>query len=378
MEKKEVNFIIRYSLFDIRYSLSTRAPVIGSRLGASKEKPVVKPKVFCIVPLKRFEEAGVLLPEALDFRFEELLTEKEIVSACQGVDFLLVPAAYPGITSRIIEHIPSVRMIQTAGTGYNRVDIRSAARLEIPVANSPGRNVTTVAEFTIAILIALQRHLVVSDREIKAGQYTRAREHVFKTGSREVSEARIGIIGFGEIGRKVAQLVLSLGASVIYYDVERLPEGHESELGVAFRTLDELLGSCDVISLHLPLTDRTRGMIGFREFGLMQPGALLINTSRGEVVDQKAMAEALESGHLGGAALDTVYPEPLPPDDPLLSLSPSVRDKILLTPHIAGMTRGAMRRMLTGAIGNILRAASGQPPENVVNGIQNLREKAFE
>jgi phosphoglycerate dehydrogenase-like enzyme len=333
----------------------------------------VKPKVFCILPLKRFEEAGVVLPETLDFRFNEVLTEKEIISACQGMDFFLVPAAYPDITSRIIENIPSVRMIQTTGTGYNRVDIRSAARLEIPVANSPGQNVTTVAEFTLALLIALQRHLVVSDREIKAGQYTRAREHFFKSGSREVSEARIGIIGFGEIGRKVARLALSLGASVSYYDVERTPEGLESKLGVAFKPLDELLRSCDVISLHVPLTDRTRGMVGSREFRLMPSGALLINTSRGEVVDQKAMAEALEAGHLGGAALDTVHPEPLPPDDPLLQLSASARDRLLLTPHIAGMTRGAMHRMLTGAIENILRAASGETPEHVVNGIQNLR-----
>ncbi len=152
----------------------------------------MNPKVFSILPLKRFEEAGVVLPEALDFRFDEVLTEKEIVSACQGADVLLTPAAYPEVTSRIIEGIPSVRMIQTAGTGYNRIDIQTAARLGIPVANSPGRNVTTVAEFTLALLIALQRHLVVSDREIKAGRYTQAREHSFKSGSREVSEARIG------------------------------------------------------------------------------------------------------------------------------------------------------------------------------------------
>lgn len=333
----------------------------------------MKPKVFCILPLKRFEEAGVVLPETLDFRFDEVLTEKEIISACQGMDFFLVPAAYPDITSRIIENIPSVRMIQTTGTGYNRIDIRSAARLGIPVANSPGRNATTVAEFTLALLIALQRHLVVSDREIKAGQYTRARENFFKSGSREVSEARIGIIGFGEIGRKVARLALSLGASVSYYDVERTPEGSESKLGVAFKPLDELLRSCDVISLHVPLTDRTRGMVGSREFRLMPSGALLINTSRGEVVDQKAMAEALEAGHLGGAALDTVHPEPLPPDDPLLRLSASARDRLLLTPHIAGMTRGAMHRMLTGAIENMLRVASGETPEHVVNGVLKLR-----
>jgi phosphoglycerate dehydrogenase-like enzyme len=241
------------------------------------------------------------------------------------------------------------------------------------VANSPGQNVTTVAEFTLALLIALQRHLFVSDREIKAGRYTRAREHFFKSGSREVSEARIGIIGFGEIGRRVAQLALSLGATVSYYDVERAPERLENELKVVFRPFDELLVTCDVISLHLPLTDRTKGLIGAREFRLMPEGALLINTSRGEVVDQKALAEALEAGHLGGAALDTVYPEPLPPDDPLLQLSPSARDRVLLTPHIAGMTRGAMHRMLSGAIENILRAASGETPEHIVNGVLKLR-----
>jgi phosphoglycerate dehydrogenase-like enzyme len=247
----------------------------------------------------------------------------------------------------------------------------------IPVANIPGRNVTTVAEFTLALLIALQRHLMVSDREIKAGRYTHAREHFFKSGTREVSEAKIGIIGFGEIGRTVAQLVSSLGASVSYYDVERASEALERRVGVVFKPLDELFASCDVVSLHVPLTDRTRGMVGSKEFRLMPSGALLINTSRGEVVDQKALAEALEAGQLGGAALDTVYPEPLPPDDPLLRLSPSARDRLLLTPHIAGMTKAAMHRMLTGAIENVLRAASGQPPENVVNGVRILRGKAF-
>jgi phosphoglycerate dehydrogenase-like enzyme len=331
----------------------------------------LKPKVFSILPLQRFHEAGVALPEALDFHFHEVLTEKEIISACQDVDFFLVPAAYPDITSRIIENTPSVCMIQTTGTGYNRIDIQSAARLGIPVANSPGLNVTTVAEFTLALLIALQRHLVVSDREIKAGQYTQAREHFFKAGSREVSEARIGIIGFGEIGRKVTELALLLGASVSYHDVERASEGLENELGVAFKPLDELLAACDVIGLRT-LTDRTRDD-RFKGVQLMPEGALLISTSRGEVVDQKALAEALEAGHLGGAGLDTVYPEPLPPHDPLLDLSASARDRLLLTPHIAGMTRGAMNRMLKGAIGNILRVASGEPPEHVVNGVLRLR-----
>jgi len=333
----------------------------------------VKPKVFSILPQRRFEESGVVFPEALDFRFDEVLTGKEIIAACGGVDFLLVPPAYPDVTSFVIENIPTVRMIQSTGTGYNRIDLQSAARLGIPVANSPGRNVTTVAEFTLALLIALQRHLVLSDKEIKAGRYTQAREYFFKSGSREVSETKIGIIGFGEIGRRVAELALVLGASVSYYDAERSPEETEKKLGVTFEPFDELLASCDVISLHVPLTGQTRGMIGSRELRLMPVGTLLINTSRGEVVDQRALADALEDGRLGGAALDTVYPEPLPSDDPLLRLRPSARDSLLLTPHIAGTTRGAMNRMLSGAVENILRVASGKPPEHVVNGVQKGR-----
>jgi phosphoglycerate dehydrogenase-like enzyme len=333
----------------------------------------MNPKVLSILPLRRFEEAGVVFPEALDFRFEEVFTEKEVIAACAGVDFLLVPPAYPDVTSLIIENIPTVRMIQTTGTGYNRIDLQSAARQGIPVANSPGHNVTTVAEFTLALLIALQRHLVLSDKEIKAGRYTQAREYFFKSGSREVCETKIGIVGFGEIGRRVAELALVLGASVSYYDAERSPEETEKKLGVTFKPFDELLASCDVISLHVPLTGQTRGMMGPRELRLMPGGALLINTSRGEVVDQSALAEALEDGHLGGAALDTVYPEPLPSDDPLLHLRPSVRDRLLLTPHIAGTTRGAMNRMLLSAIENILRVASGKPPEQVVNGVQKAR-----
>jgi phosphoglycerate dehydrogenase-like enzyme len=333
----------------------------------------VKPRVLSILPLRRFEEAGVVFPEALDFRFDEVLTEKEIIAACAGVDFLLVPPAYPDVTSVIMENIPTVRMIQSTGTGYNRMDLQSAARLRIPVANSPGRNVTTVAEFTLALLVALQRHLVRSDKEIKAGRYTQAREYFFKSGSREVSETKFGIIGFGEIGRRVAELALVLGATVNYYDATRAPEETEKKLGVTFKPFDELLASCDVISLHVPLTAQTKGIIGSRELRLMPRGSLLINTSRGEVVDQSALAEALEEGHLGGAALDTVYPEPLPSDDPLLHLSPSALDRLLLTPHIAGTTRGAMNRMLSGAVENILSVASGKPPEHVVNGVQEAR-----
>jgi D-3-phosphoglycerate dehydrogenase len=130
---------------------------------------MMPPKVLCLVPRIRFENAGVRLPAELEFHFAKADSEQELIAASRGMDFLLLPAAFPPITRNVLENIPTVRMLQSAGTGYDKVDIQSAAELKIPVANSPGANVTAVAEVVIAMLIALQRRMLVADREIKAG-----------------------------------------------------------------------------------------------------------------------------------------------------------------------------------------------------------------
>jgi phosphoglycerate dehydrogenase-like enzyme len=333
----------------------------------------MKPKVLSLLTSKRFEEVGVICPEALNLFFHPVIAEDEIILVCRGMDFLLVPAANCPITVRVLENIPSIRMIQSTGTGYDKVDVETAARLHIPVANSPGHNVTTVAEFTIASIIALQRQFVLADKETKAGHYSSVRERLFRSGLAEMRDARLGLLGFGMIGRKVAHLARSFGARVSYFDILRAPEAVENELDVAFRDRDEVLSSCHVLSLHLPLTEQTRGIIGSRAFGLMPRGSLLINSSRGELVDPEALAYALETEHLGGAAIDTLSPEPPPPSHPLLNLSSRARDRLLITPHIAGIGKGAMKRMLDAALENILRVASGEPPKNVVNGVTDAR-----
>jgi phosphoglycerate dehydrogenase-like enzyme len=160
-----------------------------------------------------------------------------------------------------------------------------------------------------------------------------------------------------------------MGAKVSYFDVFRAPKNIEEEFAVDYKTLDELLAFSDIISLHIPLTEQTLKIIGHRELGLMRPGALFINTSRGEVVDQEALSVVLESGHLGGAAIDCISPEPPPPEHPLINLSPMARDRLLLTPHLAGVTLGAFRRMLLNALENMNRVAGGETPRFVVNGI---------
>lgn len=333
----------------------------------------MKLRVVSLLPRKRFEQAGEPLPGELGFLFSEARSEDDIIAACRNADFLFVPAASPAVTSRVLDHIPSIRMIQSSGAGFDGVDVESAARLGIPVCNAPGQNALTVAEFTLALIVALQRRILLSDREIKAGRYADLRERFFSSGLKEVSDAPLGLIGMGTIGRKVAQLVSLLGGNVAYFDIRRAEERAEKELGVQYKPVDTLLSSCEIVSLHVPLNDRTRGMIGPRELALMPQGSFLINTSRGDVVDQKALASALESGHLGGAAIDTVSPEPPPRDHPLLCLSPAARDRLVLTPHIAGITRGALRRMLQEALANLLRVAAGEKPWHVVNGVNEAR-----
>ena len=163
-------------------------------------------KVLSIQPFKRFEDAGVAVPSELDFVFKNVLAEDEIISACKGMEFLLLPAIYPPITARILENIPTVRMIQSSGVGYNTIDISAAAQLNIPVANSPGQNTMAVAEFTIALIVILQRHILVADREIKAGNYLTMREVLLRTGMEEIGGIHLGIVGFGAIGKHVARI----------------------------------------------------------------------------------------------------------------------------------------------------------------------------
>ena len=331
-------------------------------------------KVLSILPLKRFEACGVVFPETLDMHFEHALNEDEVIEACREMDFLFVPAVFPPITSRILKNIPTIRMIQSAGVGYDKVDVASAAGLGIPVANSPGHNNSTVAEYAMALCIAFQRHMAICDREIKAGNYAAVREKFWTEGIGEVRGTCLGILGLGAIGREVVRVANVLGAHVAYYDVTRASAETEEALKISFKPFDELLCTSDVISLHVPLNEQTRSLIGARELDLMPPGAFLINTSRGEILDPTALAEALEKGRIAGAAIDTVSPEPPPADHPLLNLSEAARDRLLITPHMAGITKGAFNRMLSAGLDNIVHVARGGEPRHVVNNVPSARK----
>lgn len=325
--------------------------------------------IVSAMPKWRFDAASVDLPPHWDCQFINPATDADLIAACRQADCLLVPASFPVINATMLRQLSHLKLIQTVGAGYDLIDSMAAAALGIPVANVPGANAKAVAEFTVGLIIALQRQLCIADRETKAGHYTAIRQTLLKTGLNEISGSVIGLVGLGAIGCQVARIMTFLGASVCCYSRSGRAAAQAAGLAITYKPLHELLAVSDIVSVHVPLTADTRGLIGRHELGLMPAGSLLVNTARGEVIDQQALAAMLETGHLGGAAVDVVAPEPPPPDHPLLALSPAARDRLLITPHIAGVTIGAFRAMLLQALENIGRVLAQERPQNVVNGV---------
>jgi phosphoglycerate dehydrogenase-like enzyme len=248
-----------------------------------------------------------------------------------------------------------LRLIQLMSAGYEHVDLDLAERRGIPVAHFGGSNASVVAEHTLLLILALYRKLLQLNAGVKSGAW-RTGEPVLH----ELRGKRVGIVGMGYIGRELAALLRAFRTETVYFSRTRLNSSAEQQLGLAFVELDELLRTSDVVSLHVALTSKTRGMLGKRELALMKPGALLINTSRGAIVDESALASALERGALGGAGLDVLDQEP-----PDLSAAWLQLDTVICTPHNAGSATEVWSRVVATCFANIERVARGEPPQHL-------------
>lgn len=256
----------------------------------------------------------------------------------------------------LLDACPGIRYIGVLATGYNVVDVQAASERQIPVCNVPSYGTEAVAQHAMALLLELCNHVGMHDQAVRGGQWQRSGEFCFWNAPlMELAGKTMGIVGMGRIGRKTAELARAFGMKVIYYDRNCVPgEGKPV-------TLQELLSRADVVSLHCPLFAQTERMINAQSLQSMKRGALLINTSRGGLVDTQALAEALQSGWLGGAALDVVPKEPIDSEDPLLQAP-----NCILTPHIAWAPREARARLLQTAVENVRAWMEGKP-ENQVN-----------
>lgn len=324
-------------------------------------------KLVSTVPKSRFEKYGVFFPEEWEINYLDFpYTQEDLVIACQEVDYLFIGSMHP-VTGTTINQCSHLKMIHVEGVGFDKVDLSEAALKGIPVCNNRAVNNGAVAEHTISlILIALRRTALCNSQIYEIG-YEKCKATHMSQGQQELAGKIVGLVGIGAIGKEVAKRLENWGCQVWYSDVFRLNEDDEKKLNVSYKELNDLISGSDIITLHVPLLENTFHLINQNSFNMMKKNAILVNTARGEIIDQEALAEALESKQIMGAALDTVYPEPPPKDHILLNLSKEAKEKLTITPHIGGMTDEAFTRMLKNAINNFEQVEKGGMPVNVVN-----------
>ncbi len=263
------------------------------------------------------------------------------------------------IDAEVIAAGERLRVISIMAVGYDNIDVAAATTRHIPVCNTPGVLTEATADLTWALLMVAARRVTEAERYLRAGRWKSWSPQLLL--GQDVHGATLGIIGLGRIGQAVARRARGFAMRVLYHSATRKPEV-ERELSVEWADLDTLLREADFVSLHVPLTEETRNLIGARELALMKPTAILINTARGQVVDQEALVAALQEGRLAAAGLDVFQVEPLAMDDPLLSL-----EKVVLLPHLGSASVATRTRMAMMAAENLVAGLKGERPPYLVN-----------
>ena len=300
-------------------------------------------------------EQRVLAPLGVDLRPAQCQSEERIIELTNGADAVL--NCYAKITARVIEKLDRCKIIARYGIGVDNVDVVAATRFGILVTNVPDYCIDEVSDHALALLLALERRITVADGAVKTGAW----DVVAHAGIRRLRGQTLGLLGFGKIAKALASKVQPLGMKVLVYDPYLEPL-LMTQHGAEAVSLDRVLTEADAISIHVPLSSETRNLMGQHELARMKPTAFLINTSRGGIVDEWALATALKEGRLGGAALDVLSVEPPPADHPLRQLP-----NMIVTPHLAFYSRESVIELQTKAAEEVARALKGEPPRSPVN-----------
>jgi glyoxylate reductase len=319
------------------------------------------PKVFVA---RRIPDAGidpvVAATDAVVWQDDLPPPRDELLRAVAGCDGVLTL-----LTDRVDDEFldaagPQLKVVSNYAVGFDNVDVPACTRRGIPVGNTPGVLTETTADLAWALMMAAARRLPEGDRYVRAGKW-KTWGPLLLLGP-DVHGSTLGVVGFGRIGQAIARRAAGFGMTILYHDVHRAEAAVEAAYSATFLPLEELLARSDFVSLHVNLTPETRGLMNAEKLGWMKPTAVLVNTSRGPVIDQPALADALRSGKLFAAALDVTDPEPMAPDDPLLSL-----DNCLVVPHIASASLATRSRMAEMAAANLLAGLRGERLPTPVN-----------
>jgi D-3-phosphoglycerate dehydrogenase / 2-oxoglutarate reductase len=300
-------------------------------------------------------ERTVLGPLGVELRPQQCRSEEEIIALARNAEAVL--NCYAKMTARVIENLNRCKIIARYGIGVDNVNLAAASKAKILVTNVPDYCIDEVSDHALALLLALARRLTVADGAVKAGTW----DVVVHSGIRRLRGQTLGLLGFGKIAKALASKVQPLGMRVLVYD-PYLEPALIAQHGVEGVDLDRLLTEADAVSVHVPLSAETGNLIGRRELARMKSTAFLINTSRGGIVDELALAVALKEGRLGGAALDVLGVEPPPADHPLRQTP-----NLILTPHLGFYSRESVIELQTKAAEEVARALKGEPPRCPVN-----------
>ncbi len=292
------------------------------------------------------------------------LNESELASRLADVDGLIVRSETK-VTAAILEAARCLQVVGRAGVGVDNIDLGAATARGVYVVNAPLGNIVAAAEHTLALALALVRRVAEADRSVRAGEWTRA-----KFVGRELRGKTLGLVGIGRVGSEVARRAAAFGMTVVAHD-PFATEASARASGARLIELDELLRAADVVSLHVPLTEKTRGLIDAASLAKMKSDAVLVNAARGEIVDLDALAAALEAGRIAGAALDVFAQEPLPPEAAIRRAPRTV-----LTPHIAGSTAEAQTNVAVDVVEQVLDVLEGRPARYAVNAPRPPAEEA--
>lgn len=326
-------------------------------------------KVLSTVEASRFDKFGIHYPEDWDVTYLDFpYTDAQMIEALKDREYLLVNATHP-VSADVIRANPQLKLIQSEGVGFDKIDFNCAKEVGIPVCNNRGANANGVAEHTIALMLAAYRRIALNDKRVKCKNedYSTVKSEGLSMGIHEIAGKHIGFVGMGAIAKEAVRKLQPWHVKISYYDTFRPTPEQEKELGIDYMEFDDLCRACDVISMHVPVFPETVGMLGEKQFKEMKNTAIVINTARGEIIDDKALAAALEAGEIAHAALDVIAPEPPAKDHVLLNMNKEGMDRLTITPHVGGMTNEAFITMLKTAISNMEAVEAGKEPVNIVN-----------
>jgi D-3-phosphoglycerate dehydrogenase len=314
---------------------------------------------FTVIVTEPINEAGIRLLGERNVNIIQMppgSKEGDLLKIVSKADGLITRGSIM-VTREMMAASPQLKAIGVHGMGYDHVDLVAAMELGKMVFNTPDALTVSVAEMTLAMMLALTRKVVAADKAVRAGDWNRKYNDLIGA---DLAGRTVGLIGLGRIGAAVARRLKAFDVDLLYYSRTRRRE-LESYIGIEWAELDDLLSRSDVISLHVPGTSETYHMIGPREFDLMKQGVLIVNMARGRVIDQEALLDALMSDRVAGAALDVFEEEPLDPAHPLTAM-----DNVILTPHLGASSLEGMQRMATQVAQGVLDVLNGKEPQNRV------------